>query len=272
MAIVSISRFSHTSSEAVARGVATRLGGEFVSEEVFDEAAARSDLPLEKLKKALHDAPSLLGMSLPLRRRCIAHVQAALAARFLNDNTVYLGDFGHLLVQGVSHLLKVRITAALDDRVALMAKRDECDAKAAEKAIRREDKRRRNLAQHIFGTDDDDDEPFDLVINTSQVNVETAVDIIVDTAGHKRYQPMTYSITCMQNVELGHRARAALVDLDPGVDVHAENGKLRVRIRDAGKKQRLEDVRARVLGLDGAESVEVVAVKDTLDDRAGRMG
>ena len=90
--------------------------------------------------------------------------------------------------------------------------------------------------------------------------METAVDIITGTAKLKRYQPMTYSLACMRNVELARRVRAALADLDVDVDVQAEGGKLRVRTRDSGRgtAKRVEEIRQRASAHDGVEHVEVI--------------
>ncbi len=272
MSIISISRTPYTSSEAIARNVAGKLGYVCLDQEVFEEATAGSGIPPDKLQKAFSEPPSLFGMSLTTRKRCVASVQAGLSARYLDDDVVYLGDFGHLLVHGVSHLLKVRITAQEQDRVAQKAEREDCTTKEAEKQIQKSDKQRAALAKQLFGVEGNDSELFDLVINTSQVDIDTATDIIVDTVKHKRYQPMTYSVRCMQNVELGHRVRAALIDLDPDVDVQAEDGKVRVRIRDAGdgKGKRSEEIEQRAASLAGVEQVEVLAVKDLFDGTSRR--
>lgn len=271
MPIISLSRRSCTSSAAIADELAGRLDCARIGEEIYADAAVASGVEADTLRKAFTDAPSLFGMNLVSRKRCIVHVQAALATRFLAGDVVYLGTFGHLLVRGVSHLLKVRITAARPDRVTLRAQRDGCNEAEAAKRIDRDDKQHHNLAKQVFGVDDNDDDPYDLVINTSQVDVATAVDIIAETVRHDRYKPMTYSMTCMRNVALGHRVKAVLVDLDPDVDAQAENGNIRVRIRDAGKEKRVEEVRVRALALDGVESVEVLAIQDFLDGKAGRL-
>jgi cytidylate kinase len=271
MPIISMSRLSCTSSAAIADGLAARLELSRIEDEIFADAAGTSGIEIDTIRKAFSDAPSLFGMNAASRKRCIVHVQAALATRFLADDVVYLGGFGHLLVQGVSHLLKVRITATRPDRIALKAEREGCDEKQAAKRIDRDDKQRKNLAQQVFQVDDDDDDPFDLVINTSQVDVPTAVDIVAETVRHDRYRPMTYSMTCMRNVEVAHRVKAALVDLDTDVDAQAENGTVRVRIRGGGKANRVEEVRTRALALDGVETVEVLAIQDLLDGKAGKL-
>jgi hypothetical protein len=84
---------------------------------------------------------------------------------------------------------------------------------------------------------------------------------------------MTYSLACMRNVELAHRVRAALIDLDVDIDVQADGGKLRVRTRDSGRStnKRVEEIRQRAMALDGVEHVDVVAIKDIFNGAPGRV-
>jgi cytidylate kinase len=239
------------------------LGYECIDQEVFRDAAAVSGIDESKLSRAFREPPSFFGMSETARRRSIAHVAAALARHMLKDNVIYHGSFGHLLIPGVSHVLKVRIYAQREDRVAARTRCDgEADSGGAEKALRREDRERQALAKMVFEVDDEDTDLFDLVINTSQVDVDTAVAIIASTAKLKRYQPMTYSMRCMENLELSLRAKASVVDLDPAVVVEADGGNVRIRTR-CGRGRRLAEVRRRAAELEGAKSVEIDTVKDS---------
>jgi cytidylate kinase len=244
--------------------VASTLSSELIDQEVFQDASAASGIPEDKLLTAFREPPSFFGMSAAMRKRSIAQVSAALAKRLLKDNVVYHGPFGHVLVPGISHVLKVRIFAQREDRVATKLEREANLSEAdAEKALLREDKQRASLAKQVFGVDDEDTDLFDLVINTSQVDTDTATEIILNTVKLKRYQPMTYSIQCMENLELSLRARALLVADDPDVDVHVENGHVRVRARARSEGKR-RAMREKVATLDGVANVEIEALGDSL--------
>ena len=267
MPIVVISRLSYTSGEAIAQNVASQLGYECIDQEVFQDASQRSQMPLEKIRKAFYGAPSLFGTSLADRKRSIAHVQAALSARFLKDNVVFHGPFGHLLIKGVSHVMTVRILASKEDRIALKVKSEGCSSKEAEKAISRDDKQRLSMAREVFGADDDDSKSFNLMINTSEVDVDTAVRTIAETVNHERYRPMTYSLQFMKDLELSCRLKASLVDLDPDVAVQARKGDVRIRTKVSGraKEKRLREIQRRTEGQDGVTVVEIEAVTDLAD-------
>lgn len=267
MPIVMISSPSYTSAETIAREAASALGYEHAADEVYEEASRRSGIPVEKLRKALLGGSSLLGMSLPARKRCFAHVQAAIAARLVKDNVLFHGPFGHLLVVGVSHVLTVRVLAPMQERVALKMKSEGCSRKEAEKSISREDKARLSIAEEVFGVNDDDIEQFDLVVDTAQADVASAVGIIVETAKQERYRAMTYSLQRMEDIELSCRVRAALIGLDADVRVEAKKGDVRIRTKSSGRsnEKRMREIRRIVGEQDGVANVEIEAVTDLVD-------
>jgi cytidylate kinase len=273
MSIICISGQPYTSSDAIARQVAARLGYEYVDQEVFAVAADRSGIPLPKLHKAFEEPPSLFGMSSATRKRCIAHVQAAVSSRLLQDNVVYLGSFGHLLIQGVSHVLKVRIAADLDDRIARLTEQEGCSTQEARKQLLRADNQHKALGKLISGMEDEDAKLFDLVISISQTTGEAATETITETVKQKRYQAMTYSLRVMRNLELSHRLKALLSDLDPDADVKTEDGRVQIRSRSSGrgKSKRLDEIRKRAEELDEVHEVTVIPVEDTIDRFADKL-
>jgi cytidylate kinase len=274
MSIVVISKLSYTKGEVIAQKVASQLGYKCIDQEILQDASQRSQVPIEKIRKAVTEAPSLLGMSLAARRRSIAHLQAAICARLLEDNVVYHGPLGHLLVKGVTHVVNVRILASKEERVAHKIKLEGCDLKDAEKAISKEDKHRLSIARDLFGVKDDDDGgAFNLVVNTSEMEMDTAARIIAETANHERYKPMTYSLRCMKDLELSSRLKALLIDLDPDIAVQAKKGDVRIRTKVSGraKVKRSKEIQRRIEGQDGVTQVEVETVADLADQIDRRL-
>jgi cytidylate kinase len=267
MPIVIISSRSYTSGETVAKEVASTLGYEYVGEDVYEDASRRSQIPLEKIQKALFGAPSLLGMSQSVRKRCIAHAQAAIAARLLVDDVVFHDPFGHLLVVGVSHVLTVRVLAPMEKRVALKVESEGCSPKDAEKSISKSDKQRLSVAEEVFGVNDDNTKSFDLVVDTADVDVASAVGIIAESVKQERYKPMTYSLQRMKDIELSCRVRAALVGLDPDVRVQAKKGEVRIRTRSTGRsnEKRMKEIRGIAERQEGVSAVEIETITDLVD-------
>lgn len=268
MPIVTISELSYASGETIGRRAASELGYDLVDQEdVFQEASKRSGIQPEKIHRAFYGPPSMFGTSLAQSKRCVAHVQAALCARLLEDNVVYHGPFGHLLIDGVSHVVAVRVLASREDRIANKVKSEGCSSKEAEKTISRDDKQRLSVARDVFRADDDDSGLFNLVINTSEMEVDTAIKTIVETTRQERYKAMTYSLQLMRDLELSYRVKASLVDLDPDVVVQAGKGAVKIRTKASGraKEKRIKEIESRAEGLEGIAKVEIEAVADLAD-------
>ncbi|MEJ2041103.1 MAG: cytidylate kinase family protein, partial [Desulfosarcinaceae bacterium] len=49
-------------------------------------------------------------------------IQAALLEHARKDNIVYHGMAGHLFLSGISHVIKIRVLAEMEDRIALVGK------------------------------------------------------------------------------------------------------------------------------------------------------
>ncbi|GAB4344886.1 MAG: cytidylate kinase family protein [Candidatus Abyssubacteria bacterium] len=273
MSIITISRRTFSRGKEVAEEVARILGYECVGREVLQVASQEYHVPEEKLYKATHEGPSFLGMSITVRKRYIAYVKAAFAKYMLKDNVVYHGPAGELLIQGVSHLLRVRINAELEDRVSVRMQREDISEKEARKRILSDDEKHEKLMKWVYGRDDTDASIYDLVINVSQIGVEKAVEIIASTVKLPKFQPMTYSMKLLKNIELSYRVAAHLIDLDPDIRVRSEDGKIDVYTKASGraKKKNVEIIRERALKLPDVKGVEVHMVEDLFERMAGEM-
>jgi two-component system response regulator CpxR len=266
MPIVILSSWSCTPGATVAERLCSLLECESIKNNVLANASLLSGIPQSKLQRAFSDPPSFFGMSVGTRKVRVAHIQAALSARLRDDHALYDGPFGVHLVRGVSHILTVRIQSNLEDRIALKVQREGCISHDAKKSILAQDAQRLELARLLFDADDDNDDLYDVSINTSLMDVDRAVELIADKAGQDRYKPTTYSIACLQEQALAHRVKATLVDLDPEVQVAVHSGSVSVRIRAQGMrgKNKITLSRQRVAGIEGVNDLKIEPVKDPL--------
>ena len=144
MAIVTISRGSYSKGKEVAEGVAAKLGFACVSRDVLLEASDRFNIPEVKLVRAIHDAPSVLDRFRHGKVSYISYIQSALLERVKEGNIVYHGLAGHILLRGIPNVLKVRILAALETRIAAEMERERIsDREEARSLIQLEDEERR---------------------------------------------------------------------------------------------------------------------------------
>lgn len=272
MSLITISRRTYSRGKEIAARAAAALEYECIGREVLQLASRQYGVPEDKLYKAIHEAPSFFGMSLQARKQYIAYVKAAFAAYMVKDNVVYHGPAAEMLIRGVSHLLKVRITADFEDRVALRMERDKAPEKEARKALQHDDTQHVKLMKWVYGRDDTDAALYDLAINVSPIGVERAVELITGTVKLERFRPVEYSLTLLKNIELSLRVSAHLVDVDPDIRVHSIEGVIHVYTKAIGaaKKRNVEIIEKRVPEIPGVKSAEVHMSEDLFERIAGR--
>ncbi|MBU1277095.1 MAG: cytidylate kinase-like family protein [Proteobacteria bacterium] len=260
MAIITISRGSYSKGREVAEKVGSRLGYAVVSRDVLLGASEQFHIPEVKLVRAIHDAPSILDRFSHGRYCYLAYIQSALAERAVNDNLVYHGLAGHLLLKGVPHVLKVRIIADLEARVAAEMKREGLSQGQARELLLRDDAERRKWTQNLYGVDPWDASLYDLVIHINQLTVDDAVDFIVQAASRECFQSTPESQQKMEDLALACRVKAALVKDDcVDVAVTSQFGNVMVYTKQGDRRShRLEDrVKPLVKRIPGINHLEV---------------
>ena len=109
--IITISRGSFSGGAVVAECVAEQLGYRLVSREILSDAAAHNGVAESRLAEAIERAPGLWERLGHDRRLYLAYIREALLDVAVEDNIVYHGHAGHLLLRGISHVLRVRLVA-----------------------------------------------------------------------------------------------------------------------------------------------------------------
>ncbi|MFC2028267.1 AAA family ATPase, partial [Chloroflexota bacterium] len=224
MAIITISRGSYSRGKEIAEKVADRLGYECVAREALLEASEHFDIPEAKLIRAVHDAPSILDRFAHGKEKYVAYIQAVLTRYVQKDNVVYHGLAGHFLLQGISHVLKVRITAATTDRVQVIMERDNVGEKEALHILQQDDEQRKRWSHYLYGIDTTDPSLYDLMLCIEKISVDGAVDIICSAVGAKSFQTTAQSQKAMDDLVLACEVRSRLIEIKPDVEVRADDG------------------------------------------------
>jgi len=224
MAVITISRGSYSKGKEVAEQTAARLGYHCISHEVVLDASEHYHLSEDQLIKAMHDAPSMLEHFSHDRAIFVSYYQSALARHVQEDNVVYHGLAGHLLLKGVSHVLKVRIIADLDERVRTEMEREKIPRQKALTVILKEDQQRRKWTQHLYGVDPWDVSLYDFVLHIHKLTVANAVDFICRAAALPQFEATEKSRQEMNDLVLATEMKAALIHDYPDIFVTAEYG------------------------------------------------
>jgi len=236
MAIITISRGSSSLGKTVAEQVARRLDYRLISREVLLDASTRFQIPEIKLEKAIHDAPGILERYRHSQQSYVAYIRSALVERVVDDNVVYHGLAGHLLLKGLGHVLKVRINAELKRRVAIVMERDKIPEEAARRRILEDDRQRQKWTQSLYGQDPWDASLYDLTICIDTLSVDMAVDFICRAAAAEGFQATESRRRKAQDMAMACRVKAALVDEFPQVGVTCDNGNVLVYTGSGGDR------------------------------------
>jgi cytidylate kinase len=179
MAVVTISRGSFSGGVAVAEAVAERLGVPCISREVVRDAAQASGIDEGSLMATLEEPPRFWEKS---PGRIPAHlnlVRTALLKRADGGDFVYHGYAGHLLLSGISHVLRVRVIAGETYRVQTAMRDFEMTEKQAAQYVKTLNGQLRKWTKFLYGVDWQDPSLYDVVLRVDRVSIEGAADTIV---------------------------------------------------------------------------------------------
>lgn len=231
MSVVTISRGSYSRGKEIAEKVARRMGYECVSREIILEASQQFNIPEIKLIRAIHDAPSILNRFTYGKERYIAFFQAALFKRLQKDNMVYHGLAGHVFVQKIPSVLKVRIVADLEDRVKEEMKRENISEDEARHVLVKDDAERRNWSMALYGLDPWDHRFYDMTLHIGTMDIEDAVSTILHLLERPCYHTTPKTGELIDDLSLSAQVQASLVGEFPKVDVDSGRGIVYVSVR-----------------------------------------
>jgi len=227
MSIITISRGSYSKGKEIAEKVAEKLNYECISREILIEASEHFNISKVKLIRAIHDAPSVLNRFTHGRERYIAYIREVLLEHVEKGNVVYHGLAGHFFLQGIPHVLKLRITSDLDDRVRNESERENITHDEARKILVKDDQERRNWAITLYGIDPWDSRIYDMTIHIGCFTVDDAVNLIQRAVKLPCFQRTDESQRKLQDLLLAARVQAVL----PNEKVVAKDGVVIVNVK-----------------------------------------
>jgi cytidylate kinase len=231
MPIITVSRGSYSRGKEVAERLAEKLGYQCISRDILLETSEQFNIPEIKLIRAIHDAPSILERFTYGKERYVAYIRATLLKYVQKDNTVYHGLAGHYFLQGIPHVIKVRILADLEDRVLEEMRREKISADEARYILKKDDDERRRWGIQVFGVDTWDPMLYDMVLHIKTLTVGDAVDLISHAAKLPHFQATPESQRLIDDLSLAATVEAALVEEFPSAKVEAKNGEVLVSIK-----------------------------------------
>jgi len=223
MGIITVARGSYSHGQEIAEKVAQKLGWNCISREVILEASEEFNIPEIKLTQAFEDDPSILDLFTHGKRKYIAYTRAVLLQHLTKGNVVYHGFAGHFFVEGISHVLKILITASIEDRISLVTERDKISRKEVSFLISKIDDQRRRWGKTLYGIEPWDPSLYDLTLHINRITIEDAVDAICQVSRLKQFQITPESEKAIDDLVLAVKVENFLIDVRPRVDVLIDN-------------------------------------------------
>jgi cytidylate kinase len=258
MAIITISRGSYSRGKEVAEKLAHKLGYACISRDILLEASDEFNIPEIKLIRALHDAPSVLERFRHGKERYVSYLRSALLQHAKKDNLVYHGLAGHYFLRGIPHVLKVRILADIEDRVAEEVKREGISAEKARYILLKDDEERRRWGLQVYGTDTWDSRLYDMVLNIKALTVTDAVEIISSVVAKPCFRTTPEAQKTVNDLALATRVQATLARIAPKLVVTANHTVVFIRNGEeipTLSEDVIDEIKRTAAGIDGVETV-----------------
>lgn len=190
--------------------LADKLGYSCLAREEMIEAATEEGIHVGKLEMAMVK-PGIFSERLALEKdHYLAFSTAYLCERTNDSGLVYHGRTGHLLLPGVSHVLRVRVLADREYRIQSVMQRLGLDQRKARQYIEGVDEDREKWVHSMYGISLEAAANFDIVVNLAQMSMENAAAALTHVAQLPDFQMTPASRRTMDDILLAARARMAI--------------------------------------------------------------
>ncbi|HUU01915.1 MAG TPA: cytidylate kinase family protein [Myxococcota bacterium] len=255
MQIICLSRGTFAGGKKLAEALAAKLGSDCLAREELTDAATGAGIPVGKLEmNIVHRRPMSEQLAIE-KERYKAFVTATLCERALKNNLVYHGRTGHLVLPGVTHVLRVRAIMDPEQRIQAAMQRLRLEREKARKYIEEVDEDRRRWVRGLYNTDWHDPGSYDIVINLSHINVENAAAGLLSMAQLPEFQATPAALQAVSDLWLAARCRLAI-----GADQRTGNMDVKVRSdrglvsatylpRDASRAGLIPEVLSKIEGI-----------------------
>jgi cytidylate kinase len=199
MAVVTISRQFGAGGWTLGEKLCERFGFHLVDEFVIDELARKAKVSGDWLTAMEKEASSkLLGLISSIvssggfyrtpsapdeefeRNKYIAFLTRVMTSMANEGGYVLLGRGAQLVLKNHPKSFHVLLVADYDDRVEFMVERYSLSRPEAEKIVKEKERQRTAVASNIFKANIDDPRLYHIVINTTRLPFDTAVDCVGD--------------------------------------------------------------------------------------------
>lgn len=180
MPIISISRQLGVGGDYIGVKVAERLGCAYIDKEKIIDLANQRGILMPELELLDEKKPSLFNRIFRDRLSIYFHLlQSVIYDYARKGNVVIVGRGGMILLKDVPGTLKIKLISGHQERVERIMEREHLGRELAEELIRESDKNRSGYIRYIFNADWMDPLLYDMVINTSHLDLDTTAEMVI---------------------------------------------------------------------------------------------
>ena len=212
MTLIAMTREMGSLGKDVAAGVAARTNRKVIYHEIIEPIANKMRLRKSHVERFL-DGKSGLWERLTTDKTSLSIFTADETFKFLRDgSTGVIRGWGAVhLLRNIPHVVRVRVCAPLETRIARMMERLATDNReAVENEIQMSEEAHTAITRRHFGVNWREPEHYDLVLSTERLSVDECVDEVESLMKKKRFQETDESRSMVENLALEWAVRAAL--------------------------------------------------------------
>lgn len=214
MQIVCVSRGSYSNGRAFAERLATKLGCPCLGREELLDLAASAGIAAGKLEMACLKPRGLNERMMLEREHFQAFATQQLVERALDGPLVYHGRTGHLLLQGVSHVLRLRVVADMETRIKSVEERLGLDRDKARRYIEQVEDDRRRWVRTFYNLDWDASTGYDFIVNLEHTSAENTAAAFCAVVQLPEFRETPATRRTLEDLLLAARCRVALAKDD----------------------------------------------------------
>jgi len=211
VAVIFVSRGTMSGVHLLVDCLHERTGIRHISREDLEEVVNRHGELAKRILEKLDKATSAYEQFSELRWPYLVLMRNALLDEIRQDNVVYHGYSGHLLLPPIRHFVRVRIEAPLDLRVTMTMKRLGCDEKSARDYITEADDYRVKWARFMYGRDIRNTLLYDLTLNLGHMTLKAACGILESIMSDEDFQASSESQEEVEQLYLATSVEVALI-------------------------------------------------------------
>ena len=212
MPMIAMTREMGSLGKDVATAIAARSNRKVVYHEIIEPIANKMRLRKSHVERFL-DGTAGMWERLTTDKTSLSIYTADETFRFLRDgSTGVIRGWGAVhLLKDVPHVIRIRVCAPLEKRIARMMERLATgDRAAVENEIQLSEEAHTAITRRHFGVNWRDPENYDLVLSTERLSVEECADEVENMMKKKCFQETAESIRLVENLALEWSVRAAL--------------------------------------------------------------